>query len=99
VAPERLNLGAVAATGLEWGVPPGFLSRQVGAQCQSGVLRVTRPRSSLLRPAGDWIERAREPGYNLFWADIQGDTEARFAAWSAAHPASAPAPARQSNSD
>jgi hypothetical protein len=98
-APERLNLGAAAATGLEWGVRPGFLVRQVSAQCQDGVLRVSRPRSSLLRPAGDWIERAREPGYNLFWADIEADTLARFAAWSAAHPASAPAPARQSKSD
>jgi hypothetical protein len=98
-APERLNLGAAAATGLEWGVRPGFMVRQVGAQCQDGVLRVTRPRSTLLRPAGDWIERAREPGYNLFWADIEADTQARYAVWSAAQPASAPAPARQSNSD
>jgi len=98
-APERLNLGAAAATGLEWGVRPGFLVRQVSAQCQDGVLRVTRPRSSLLRPAGDWIERAREPGFNLFWADIEADTQARFAVWSAAHPASAPAPGRQSKSD
>jgi Protein of unknown function (DUF3089) len=98
IAPERLNLGAAAATGLEWGVRPGFMVRQVGAQCQNGVLRVTRPRSSLLRPAGDWIERAREPGYNLFWADIEADTQARYAVWSAAHPASAPAPGRQSNS-
>jgi hypothetical protein len=104
VAPERLNLGAAAATGLEWGVRPGFMVRQVAAQCQDGVLRVSRPRSSLLRPAGDWIQRAREPGYNLFWADIEADTQARYAAWSAAHPAlaqpaSAPAPARQSNRD
>ncbi|MEJ0065322.1 MAG: DUF3089 domain-containing protein [Caulobacteraceae bacterium] len=105
-APERFNLGAAAATGLEWGVRPGFMVRQVGARCQDGVLRVTRPRSSLLRPAGDWIQRAREPGYNLFWADIEADTEARLAVWSAAHPAaapaqpaSAPAPAHQSNSD
>jgi len=103
-APERLNLGAAAATGLEWGVRPGFMVRQVAAQCQDGVLRVSRPRSSLLRPAGDWIQRAREPGYNLFWADIEADTQARYAVWSAAHPApthpaSAPAPARQSNSD
>jgi len=98
-APERLNLGAAAATGLEWGVRPGFLVRQVSAQCQDGMLRVSRPRSSLLRPAGDWIERAREPGFNVFWADTEADTEARFAVWSAAHPASAPAPGRQSKSD
>ena len=97
-APERLNLGAAAATGLEWGVRPGFMVRQVGARCQDGILRVARPRSSLLRPSGDWIERVREPGYNLFWADLEADSEARYAAWAAAHPASAPEPARQSNS-
>jgi hypothetical protein len=103
MAPERLNLGAAAATGLEWGVPPAFMVRQVSAVCQGGVLRVSRPRSALLRPSGDWIERIREPGYNLFWADLQADSEARWAAWQAAHPApahpaSAPEPGRQSNS-
>jgi hypothetical protein len=97
-APPRLNLGAAAATGLEWGVRPGFMVRQVGAQCEAGVLRVTRPRSSLLRPSGGWMERAREPGYNLFWADLQADSLARTAVWFAVHPASAPAPGRQSNS-
>ena len=102
MAPERLNQGAAAATGLEWGVRPGFMVRQVSAQCQGGVLRVSRPRSALLRPSGDWIERMREPGYNLFWADLEADSEARWAAWQAAHPApqpaSAPEPGRQSKS-
>jgi hypothetical protein len=97
-APERLNLGAAAATGLEWGVRPGFMVRQVSAQCQDGVLRVSRPRSASLRPSGDWIERVREPAYNLFWADLEADSEARWATWLAAHPAAAPAPGRQSNS-
>ena len=97
-APPRDNLGAAAATGLEWGVRPGFMVRQVGAQCAGGLLRFTRPRSSLLRPSGDWIERVREPGYNLFWADLQADAETRVAAWQAAHPASAAAPGRQSKS-
>ena len=54
-APERLNRGAAAATGLEWGVRPGFMVRQVSAVCEAGVLRVSRPRSGLLRPSGDWI--------------------------------------------
>ncbi len=103
LAPERLNLGAAAATGLEWGVRPGFMVRQVSAQCRGGVLSVSRPRSALLRPSGiNWIERIREPPYNLFWADLEADSEARWAAWQAAHPtpqpASAPAPGRQSNS-
>jgi hypothetical protein len=98
MAPERLNLGAAAATGLEWGVRPGFMVRQVSAQCQAGVLRVSRPRSALLRPSGDWIERVREPGYNLFWADLGADAQARAAVWAAAHPAAVPASGRQSNS-
>ncbi|HUZ13588.1 MAG TPA: DUF3089 domain-containing protein [Caulobacteraceae bacterium] len=97
-APPRLNLGAAAATGLEWNVRPGFMVRQVGAECQGGILRVTKPRSSLLRPSGDWADRVREPPYNLFWADLEADSQARLAAWLAAHPASAPAPGRQSNS-
>ena len=97
-APPRLNLGAAAATGLEWGVRPGFMVRQVGAQCEGGVLRVTRPRSALLRPSGNWIERVRTPAYNLFWADLEADAQARLTAWQAAHPASAPEPGRQSKS-
>lgn len=96
--PERFNLGAAAATGLEWGVRPAFMVRQVGAKCAGGVLRVTPPRSALLRPSGDWIERVREPGYNLFWADLEADSQARLAAWIATHPASAAPSGRQSNS-
>ncbi|MBV9996214.1 MAG: DUF3089 domain-containing protein, partial [Caulobacteraceae bacterium] len=98
LAPPRLNLGAAAATGLEWGVRPGFLVRQVAARCQDGVLRVSRPRSGLLRPSGGWIERVREPGYNLFWADLEADAQARLGVWLAAHPAAAPSSGRQSKS-
>jgi len=83
-APERINLGAANATGLEWGARPGFMVRQVGAQCIGGLLRVTRPRSASLLPAGDWAERLRAPGYNLFWADLESDSEDRTAAWLAA---------------
>jgi hypothetical protein len=97
-AEPRLNLGAAAATGLEWGVRPGFMVRQVGARCEGGLLRVTRPRSALLRPSGDWTERVREPGYNLFWADLEADAQVRIATWLSAQPASAPASGRQSNS-
>ena len=84
-APPRLNLGAANATGLEWGARPGFMARQVGARCEDGILRVTRPRSVLLRPSGDWADRLRTPGYNLFWADIEADEQARAAVWLAAH--------------
>jgi hypothetical protein len=97
-APARLNLGAAAATGLEWGVRPGFMSRQVGAQCVDGILRLTSARSDILHPSGDWVRRYSIPGYNLFWADLEADSQARMAAWQSAHPAAAPPPARQSNS-
>ncbi|HWE99086.1 MAG TPA: DUF3089 domain-containing protein [Caulobacteraceae bacterium] len=80
-APPRLALGAANATGLEWGVRPGLMARQIGAQCQQGVLRVSQPRSDLLRPSGDWADRLRVPGYNLFWADLEADAAARQATW------------------
>jgi hypothetical protein len=81
LAPPKLNLGAANATGLEWGARPGFMVRQVGAQCVGGILRVPRPRSASLRPQGSWADRLRAPGYNLFWADLEADALARVAAW------------------
>ena len=79
--PERLNLGAVNATGLESGARPAFMVRQVSAQCVDGILRVGRPRSESLLPSGTWAERLRPPSYNVFWADIEADALARAAAW------------------
>ncbi|HEY2178647.1 MAG TPA: DUF3089 domain-containing protein [Caulobacteraceae bacterium] len=80
-APPRLNLGAANATGLEWGARPGFMVRQVGAQCVGGILRVSRPRSDTLIPHGSFAERLRVPDYNFFWADLEADSLARVAAW------------------
>lgn len=76
-APARLNQGATNATGLEWGARPAFLTRQVGAKCEKGVLRVTRPKSASLKASGSWTDRRRMPGYNVFYADIEADAEAR----------------------
>jgi hypothetical protein len=92
-APPRLNLGAANATGLEWGARPGFMARQVGAQCVDGILRVTRPRSSSLRAAGDWAERLRARGYNLFYADLEADSQRRTDAFFADRRAEASHPA------
>lgn len=78
-APARLNLGAANATGLEWDARPAFLSRQVSAQCRSGVLYVSRPKSSALRVQGSWTDRRKAPGYNLFYADLEADARARLA--------------------
>ncbi|MGI9170712.1 MAG: DUF3089 domain-containing protein, partial [Caulobacteraceae bacterium] len=89
-APARLNLGAVNATGLEWGARPGFMARQVSAQCVDGILRVTQARSASLRPTGDWAERLRVRGYNLFYADLEADAARRVAAFFSSPPASPP---------
>lgn len=79
-APPRLNQGAANATGLEWGARPPFLTRQVAAHCEDGVLRVTRPKSTALKPTGSWSDRRKVPGYNLFYADLEADAKARLAA-------------------
>jgi hypothetical protein len=76
-APARLNLGAANATGLEWGARPAFLTRQAAAQCENGILRVSRPKSTSLKPTGSWADRRKVPGFNLFYADLESDAEAR----------------------
>ncbi len=94
-AEARSNVGAANATGLELGVRPGFMARQVSANCVGGILRVSRPRSQSLSPAGSWADRLKEPPFNLFWGDLEADASRRLAAWEAdrgAHAAS-PAPA------
>ena len=80
-APARQHLGAVNATGLEWGARPAFMARQVSARCEGGVLRVTRPRSASFRQVGDWANRRKVPGFNLFYADVEADAKQRLAAW------------------
>jgi len=82
-APARLHLGAANATGLEWGARPAFMARQVGARCVGGVLVVTHPKSSSLQPRGDWADRRKVPGFNLFYADLEADAKQRLAAWRA----------------
>lgn len=79
-APARLSLGAANATGLEWGARPAFLTRQVAARCEKGVLRVSRPKSSSLRPSGSWTDQRKAAAYNLFYADIEADAKARVGA-------------------
>jgi hypothetical protein len=83
LAPARLHLGGANATGLEWGARPAFLTRQVSARCEGGVLRISQPRSGSLRPSGSWLVQRRQPGYNLFYADLESDARARLAALTA----------------
>jgi hypothetical protein len=94
-APARANLGAVNATGLEWGSRPALLKRQVWAQCENGLLHTGRPKSTSLRDSGSWTDRRKVDGFNLFWADIEADALARGAALKArgtAQPVSAAKP-------
>uniref|UniRef100_B0SZW9 DUF3089 domain-containing protein n=1 Tax=Caulobacter sp. (strain K31) TaxID=366602 RepID=B0SZW9_CAUSK len=79
-APAKLNLGAANATGLEWGSRPALLKRQVWAQCQNGLLHTGHPKSTSLRDSGSWTDRRKVDGFNLFWADIEADAQARVAA-------------------
>ena len=76
-APVEMNLGAANATGLEWGVWPGVLPRQVSAQCVTGLLRLSPPPSPSLRREGGWAQRRMAPNFNLFFADIEADAKAR----------------------
>ncbi len=86
-APEAANLGAAAATRLEWGARPALLAGQVSATCREGLLRVSRPRSPNLQHSNGWPEHLREPPFNLFWADLEADAVRRVAAFvSAARP-------------
>ena len=80
LAPAKLNLGAASASGLEWGVRPAFLQRQVSAQCRDGLLRVSWPGSPSLQPTGSWADRRKGHGFNLFYADVEADAEARVEA-------------------
>jgi hypothetical protein len=79
-AEARLNLGAANATGLEWGVRPGLLAREVSARCEGGVLRVSRPKSPSLKLSGSLSDRQKASPFNLFWADLEADAQARVAA-------------------
>lgn len=79
-APARANLGAANATGMEWGVRPAFLTHQVSAACQGGLLRYSRPASPSLQRSGSWADRRKVPPFNLFYADIEADAQARVEA-------------------
>lgn len=76
-AGPKMNLGGVNATKMEWGARPAPLPHQVSAQCQGGVLRVSRPKSRSLRAAGGWADRLKAPGFNPFFADIEADAMVR----------------------
>lgn len=91
-APAKLNQGAANATGLEWGARPAFLTRQVSAKCEDGILRVSRPKPKMLKSAGSWADKRKVPGYNLFYGDLEADAKGRVAALTSSPAFQRPAP-------
>lgn len=79
--PKRRHLGAANATGLEWGLRPAFIDRQIATQCRDGLLRHTVLKSESFREFSGWADRRKARPYNLFYADIEADALARLAAW------------------
>ncbi len=79
-ASAKANRGAANATGMEWGARPAFLAHAVSAACAGGMLRVSAPLAPSLQPAG-WLARRRLAPFNLFYADIEADAQARVEAW------------------
>ena len=80
---QRRHLGAANATGLEWGLRPAFIDRQIATQCRDGLLRHTVLKSESFREFSGWADRRKARPYNLFYADIEADAVARLAAWNA----------------
>jgi len=83
VVSARRHLGATNATALEWGVRPAFMDRLVETQCQGGLLRHTEPKTESFREVGNWADRRKARPYNLFYADLEADVQARLAVWEA----------------
>ncbi len=79
----RLHQGATNATGLEWGVRPALMAREIATQCRAGLLRHTEPTTESFRETGSWSDRRKSRPYNLFYGDIEADVQARVAVWQA----------------
>lgn len=77
----RRHLGAANATGLEWGLRPAFIDRQVSAQCRDGFLRHTRLKTESFKERRNWADRRKATPYNLFYADTEADALARLSQW------------------
>lgn len=76
-APQRLHLGGVAAEGLDPDMKPAPMAKQVGAQCEDGILYVDKPkRGSLRRPLMVGGKFRTLPS-NLFYEDLRVNAEKR----------------------
>jgi hypothetical protein len=83
----RMHHGATNATGLEWGVRPALMAREIATQCRGGLLRHTELTTESFRETGNWADRRKSRPYNLFYGDIEADVQARMAVWQAGRPA------------
>ncbi|WP_409020916.1 DUF3089 domain-containing protein [Brevundimonas vesicularis] len=81
--PARRHLGAANATGMEWGLRPAFIDRQIATQCRDGLLWHTVLKSESFRELSGWTARRKARPYNLFYADLEADALARLEAWQA----------------
>jgi hypothetical protein len=79
-ASAKEHLGGVNASDLDWDARPAFLAHQVSTACREDILQVSRPRAPSLRPTGKWVEQQRARPFNLFYADLEADAQARLAA-------------------
>jgi len=70
-APARLHKGGVAAEGLDPDMRPAPLDKQVGAQCQDGLLLTDKPRSRSLRRPLKVGGKFRTLPSNLFYEDLR----------------------------
>lgn len=86
-ASAQAHLGGVNATRLAWDERPAFLAHQVSTQCRDGILHIGRARSASVRLSGSWAEETRAKPFNMFYADIEADAQARTAAYLKAPPA------------
>ena len=78
-APE-LHRGAVAATGLERGISPPIIEREIGAVCRDGVLIVDSSAKTYLRRR-DWFGRQwKVQDFNLFYEDVRTNARERISA-------------------
>lgn len=77
----RHSLGAANATGLEWGTTPALMPRKVSARCRGDILYVSRPSGPSFDVDGSWADSKKVRPYNLFYADLQADSQARWLAW------------------
>ena len=76
-APARLHLGGVAAEGLDPDMTPASMTKQSGAQCESGLLLVDTPRSKSLRRPRAVGAKFRTLPSNLFYEDLKQDAKRR----------------------